>query len=56
MTPNIFSSIFHLPLQYPTSSVIHLIFFLGSIPIMFLQVAQASYNNNEKPDKSAVLG
>ena len=22
---------------------------------MFLQVAQASYNNNEKPDQSAVL-
>ena len=32
------------------------LFFVGSIPIMFLQVAQASYNNNEKPDQSAVLG
>ena len=31
-------------------------FFVGSFPIMFLQVAQASYNNNEKPDQSAVLG
>ena len=31
-------------------------FFLGSIPTIFLQVAQASYNNNEKPDQSAVLG
>ena len=43
-------------LSHTLKVIIAHIFFVGSIPIMFLQVAQASYNNNEKPDQSAVLG
>ena len=38
-----------------TLMYVFLFFLQGSIPIMFLKVAQVSYNNNEKPDQSARL-
>ena len=55
LNKNLHYIIFNLQAVSPNSSFFFF-FFVGSLPIMFLQVAQASYNNNEKPDQSAVLG